>query len=511
MARSPLLDALAACPVWDGLSRGTVVVACSGGPDSTAMACAVRELLDDMSFNVRFAVPPRLMLWHLDHQLRSQSGADAAFVRRLAEDLGVRAVVERVDVGAEQRERGGNMEQVARMVRYEHLLALLGASETGEAGTLKVPARALTAHHLADQAETVLFRLARGAHLRGLRGILPVRDGVIYRPWLSITPDAIREYLAVRGQAYVTDPTNVDRDLARNAIRHEVLPVLSALNPQVREHLAGLALAVSRIEQVIESALSALPVKILAAQVLADHLPVLADPQGTYEVHFLEAGWGDPALLLAYLSRMLRAAAPRASRMHYGELDRWCTEGASGPLHLCGLSFSLITSQAVALACAPSGATPPPGESEFGLGEAVCAGLRVSLEEGSGGPANEIHTRRPQGQRTWPAMVSAIVDGAGPRHWSAALPGGTALPLRLRPWRAGDRVPLKAGGTKKAGDIFTDAKIPSCFRTVWVVVADRDDHPLWVPGLSDPPLPAGTQGEAEVLRLTLTRQSTEGP
>jgi len=510
MARSPLLDALAACPVWDGLSGGTVVVACSGGPDSTALACAVRELLDDISFHGRFAMPPRLTLWHLDHQLRVQSGDDAAFVMRLANDLRARAVVESIDVAAAQRERRGNMEHVAREVRYEHLLALL--AEAGAAGKLEAPARALTAHHLGDQAETVLFRLARGAHLRGLRGILPVRDVVIYRPWLTVAPEAIREYLAGRGQAYVTDPTNVDRDLARNAIRHEVLPVLSRINPQVREHLAGLALAAARMEQVIGSALSALPVKALAARVLAERLPIIAEPRGMYDVHFLEAGWGDPALLLAYLSRVLRAAVAKATRVHYAELERWCTDGASGPLHLCGLSFSLITPQAVAVELAGDlGGAPLPDSLQFGPGETVCTHLHMLLEEAAGVLGVEaLPAPRPKGARTWQAMVPAIARGTARAQWSIVLPYDTALPLRLRPWYPGDRVPLRTGGTKKVGDIFTDAKIPQNFRAVWAIVAGRDDCPLWVPGLSDPPVPASTPGHAAGLRLTLRRHSAEG-
>jgi tRNA(Ile)-lysidine synthase len=69
--------------------------------------------------------------------------------------------------------------------------------------------------------------------------------------------------------------------------------------------------------------------------------------------------------------------------------------------------------------------------------------------------------------------------------WNCFLPASVALPLKLRAWREGDRIELTGGGSKKLGDIFTDAKVPSCFRPAWAVLTDANDNLLWVPGLAD--------------------------
>ena len=86
-----------------------------------------------------------------------------------------------------------------------------------------------TAHNLNDNAETVLFRMARGTGLRGLAGIPPVR-GKIIRPLLFCTRDEIEDYLKSLGQNFVTDSTNLSDDYARNRIRHRIMPEMEAVH-----------------------------------------------------------------------------------------------------------------------------------------------------------------------------------------------------------------------------------------------------------------------------------------
>src|SRR4051812_15175275 len=124
------LAQLAASSLWEHVGGGAIVVACSGGPDSVALARAARELLDDPQFAGRFAKLPRLILWHLDHGIRESSASDAEFVRELAGELRGEAVVERIELGARIADEGGNnLEAAARTERYTRLLALLHAND----------------------------------------------------------------------------------------------------------------------------------------------------------------------------------------------------------------------------------------------------------------------------------------------------------------------------------------------------------------------------------------------
>lgn len=213
-----------------------LVVAVSGGPDSVALARALLAARADS------AVP--LVLAHLNHRLRgADSDADEEFVAGLHADLvaaGARdlsLVSERREVGRVAREQGGNLEAVARAVRYGWLAGVARARGLG---------RVATGHTASDQAETVLHRLVRGTGLAGLRGIAVRRQlepGVeVVRPLLRASRAEVLAYLAALGQAYRHDATNDDLAHTRNRIRHELLPLLAErYNPRVAEVLGRLA------------------------------------------------------------------------------------------------------------------------------------------------------------------------------------------------------------------------------------------------------------------------------
>jgi tRNA(Ile)-lysidine synthase len=205
-----------------------LVVAVSGGPDSVAL---LRALHEDRGTGPLTAA-------HLNHQLRgAESDADEAFVRDLCAGLSVDYRCDRLDVrGAAEAERG-NLEGVARRLRYDWLARV--AEEVGAAWVA-------TGHTANDQAETVLHRLLRGAGLRGLRGIAacrPLSGRVrLVRPLLAATRDEVMAYLDSIGQSYREDSTNRDPALTRNRIRHQLLPRLAVEhNPQIVAVLGRLA------------------------------------------------------------------------------------------------------------------------------------------------------------------------------------------------------------------------------------------------------------------------------
>lgn len=199
-----------------------VVVAVSGGADSVALLRATIEL-----------GAGRIVVAHLNHGLRgSDSDTDQDFVERIADSLGVPVRTARTTILP-----GENLEAAARMARYEWLATVATSEGIG---------RVATGHSADDQAETVLFRLLRGSGLAGLCGIAPRRllsAGVeLIRPLLTVSRADILDYLTERGQDYRTDATNADTRLARNRIRHELLPLLTRnYNPRIAESLARLA------------------------------------------------------------------------------------------------------------------------------------------------------------------------------------------------------------------------------------------------------------------------------
>ena len=132
------------------------------------------------------------------------------------------------DVPKEAKESGESTEEAARRLRYEAL----------QKTAMQFPkAKIAVAHNENDDAETVLFHMARGTGLRGLGGITPVRGNII-RPLLCLSRAEIEAYLREKGQGYRTDSTNLLTIYARNKIRHEVLPALEAVNGKAVSHIA---------------------------------------------------------------------------------------------------------------------------------------------------------------------------------------------------------------------------------------------------------------------------------
>ena len=198
---------------------GDLVLACvSGGPDSV---CLVESLV-----RLRRLLRIRLAILHVDHGLRADSAADAAYVRRVAARLSV--PFEHV-VAVGRPPRGGSVEAWARDRRRTAALAV--AREMGAA-------RIATGHTLDDQAETVLMRVLTGAGAAGASGIPPV-SGPWVRPLLDVRREETEAFCRALGLRPRRDPTNRDPRYLRNALRLRGIPALErATGRDVREALA---------------------------------------------------------------------------------------------------------------------------------------------------------------------------------------------------------------------------------------------------------------------------------
>ena len=200
-----------------------VVVGLSGGPDSVFLLYALHTLQARMGFTLRAV--------HVHHGIRgAEADRDAAFSEKLCAKLVVPFQAVHVDAPSYAAQQGLSLEEAARILRYEAL-------ETARQQLTTPTAWIAVAHHLDDQAETVLHNLVRGAGLRGLAGMENRRNHVI-RPLLSIKREDILKWLEQNKIAYVTDSTNADPHYTRNRIRSTVLPELREINPEASAHIA---------------------------------------------------------------------------------------------------------------------------------------------------------------------------------------------------------------------------------------------------------------------------------
>jgi tRNA(Ile)-lysidine synthase len=200
-----------------------IVLAVSGGPDSTALLHGAAHLVKTDARSWRMTVA------HLDHALRPGSADDAQTVADAAGALGLPFEMRRTDVAALAASEHRSLEDAGRQARYRFLEEVAAAHGPD--------ALIATAHTADDQAETILLRLARGSGLRGIRG-MPGRRGRIVRPLLAARRAALRAALDDAGIAYAIDATNADPEhAARNRVRAELLPALERLNPSAVEAL----------------------------------------------------------------------------------------------------------------------------------------------------------------------------------------------------------------------------------------------------------------------------------
>jgi tRNA(Ile)-lysidine synthase len=211
-------------------------VAVSGGADSVVLLHLLLRLTDRTQV--------QLLVLHVNHQLRGEeSDHDEEFVRTLAAAHGLRCFTERTQPAP------GNLEQNARDARREFFFRIRKEQN--------LTAIAL-GHTRSDQAETVLYRLLRGAGTAGLAGMrFRTKEGII-RPLLEISRGEVREWAVEQGIVWREDATNADREFTRNRLRNEAMPALAReFNPNLESVLANTALVAQAEEDYWEREIAA--------------------------------------------------------------------------------------------------------------------------------------------------------------------------------------------------------------------------------------------------------------
>ena len=286
-------------------------VAFSGGPDSTALLHALAQLPAARARSLRAL--------HVDHGLHPDSAAWARHAERFCAALDVPCAVLRVQVGGND---GVGVEAAARDARYAALATRLRDGEY-----------LLLGHHRDDQAETVLLKLLRGAGpegLGGMRALRPFGRGQLWRPLLALPRRQLRDYVAAHRLECIDDPSNADTRLARNQLRHEILPRLARHWPQAVDSILHSA-------ALCRAAADALRVQWLAAfEALHDTASDSLDARGWLALapalreplldHWLHAR-GLPAPTTAQRRQVERQCGARAGRLP-------CIRWAGAELHI---------------------------------------------------------------------------------------------------------------------------------------------------------------------------------
>ncbi|TNF33504.1 MAG: tRNA lysidine(34) synthetase TilS [Gammaproteobacteria bacterium] len=267
-------------------------VALSGGLDSIVLLHALVQFS-------RHTPSPPLVALHVHHGLQSQAGDWADFCQSVCADWGVECRVLPVTV---RQDQGQGLEMAAREARYAALAAQLGSGDV-----------LWMAHHLDDQAETMLMRLVRGSGLQGLAGIPAMRalaGGQVVRPLLGVARRELETYASQHGLRWVDDPSNSSITMDRNFLRHTVFPLLEQRWPAYRQGMARSAHWLRQQSTVEQAALAVL----LAGRQEQDRYGARLDIQGV-------AAWPEglrQALLRHWLASM---GVPMPSAVRLASLD----------------------------------------------------------------------------------------------------------------------------------------------------------------------------------------------
>lgn len=433
--------------------RARLVVAVSGGPDSLALLhILARQGLHS---------PDKLIVAHLNHGLRPESGEEAAFVAEVAASWRLKYQHEYCDVARLARDAGLSLEEAGRQARYDFLSRV-----AREAGTRFIA----TGHNADDQAETVLMHFVRGTGLAGLRGMLPVGplpnapDLVLIRPLLDSDRQEIERYCRDHNLEPNIDESNLDSTFFRNRLRHELLPLLETYNPQIKARLAK-----------------------TAETIRADYglLDELAEEAWGHLVHDSGDGWLQldlqqwRALPLSLRRMTLRRAVyqlrPALRDLGFETVDqaRLVAEGGN------------VGAQAAL-----------PDGLKLSVGYEI---ISVSGEEGSPLPdlpqlpsAKPLWLPLPGRQRLagewWVNAhlleeIDLVAVRENPDPWQAYVDAGELDGFLLRSRLPGERFqPLGMGGhSAEVAEVMINRKIPAALRERWPIVASRD-HLLWLVG-----------------------------
>ena len=352
---------------------GILLCAVSGGRDSMALLCFLEDMAAEEGFVLHAA--------HYNHLLRPTADRDEDFVRLWCADRHIPLTCCTGDVRSWARENSASLEDAARTLRYRFL------EETADRLGAQ---RIATAHHVQDNAETVLLHLLRGAGLRGLGGIAPVR-GRIVRPFLETDRRDIDSYVEENHIPYVEDESNADTAFVRNRLRIEVMPLLEEIAPGCTARIAGAAGILREEENHLADECAAL-------------LPVVEADRVTLPINTLLGRD------LAIRRRLVRSMAQQlGAGLTAAQTDAVLALGSGGFLDLSDGIQAFRQAHRLTLRRLP----PPPPPLVLKLGRQPWGGRTVWVSEGVGGIPHQGAVATLAAREVTGPLTIAAWDGTG--------------------------------------------------------------------------------------------------
>ena len=451
------------------ISNGdTVIVAVSGGADSTALLHLLASLRDEWNLT--------LVVAHLDHRLRADSADDARFVVRMAAEIGVAFAADLADVRGLAHRRKLSIEEAGRLARYEFL---------DRVARMHGARRIATAHTQDDQLETVLMRILRGDPWEALGGIpikRPLEAAHVIRPLLTVTREEVRRYLSTRSIEWREDPSNRDLRFDRNWIRWRVLPDLERVAPGGGAVLLNLSSTVRSADRLLNDLTHQ-----LAANVANTGEHMIRIPLSEFRRHPQDVQ-----------RRMLRWAVSQITGTQTGLPAVWenrahrvAAKGRAGDVVEGAIAVRVNYD---ALEVAHPQSQKPSREYRLKIPGTVTAeefGMMLS--------ATIVDTAAPARSPS-PHSDEVYLDA-----------GSLGQELRIRSWRPGDRMtPLGMRGKKKVQDLFVDDKVPRWERHRIPVVTDARGRIVWIVGRRISDVARLTERTRHIVRLSV-RKAAGGP
>ncbi len=419
-------------------------VAVSGGPDSIALLKALTICTGDYAAG--------LVVLHLNHGMRGrESLRDEEFVRTLCSEMEVPFVSERVSVPEIRERKKGSWEEIAREERYRFFREKLHDLELD---------RIALGHNLNDQAETVLINLFRGSGLEGLRGIVPVRDGVFIRPLIETSREEIMAFLERENIDFIIDSSNRSEYYLRNRLRNRLIPELAANYCTDPVGTIGRTADILRVEddflvREVDRFLSGSGIDFDGKRLTLD----ISEWRALHE-----------ALRRRVVKRILEENTGDTKGIRYEHVMAVCDlMTGDNPGGMLSMPFNIRVHREYGTLVVSRGASGRRAVGGRVFAAEVPVPGRIDLGEGRGAVTLDfVHHE----DVDYGLKQTVFID------YDRVL-----FPLQIRTVRPGDRIqPLGMRGTKKVKSVFIDTKVPRAKRSDIPLLADRGSV-LWIPGI----------------------------
>ena len=400
-------------------SDGRYLVALSGGADSVTLLLVLKEL----GYYTEAV--------HCNFRLRGgEADRDEKFCQTLCDEMGISLHLAHFDTRTYAALHKVSIEMAARELRYAYFEQLRNDLQMDGV---------CVAHHRDDNVETILMNLIRGTGIHGMTGMAP-ENGYILRPLLDVSRDEIEHFLHERGQAYVTDSTNLTADVVRNKIRLNILPQLKDINPAVADNILRTARHMAEAEKVLDDLVSPM-LQTLRNDGFIEKNLIFQSPSPEYLLYQLLTPFGfQPPQIMQMAARPdMQTGTLWQSKTHELLFDR-------GRMMLRPMEEQ------------PSKVLRIPETGTYVYDDSLKVGIRqITVNENFSIPKGKTHICLDASKITFPLM--------------------------LRPCQEGDRfIPFGMNGSKLVSDYLTDCKKTLFDKRRQLVLTQSNGDILWLLG-----------------------------